>query len=90
MSLVSLFQRLESTGPADEKILSDGTEVAGTVRLHLATYATLGKLSTFLFQHCSGSASMAHSARYNLNSSSSVCSGEKFMKLSHGLLQGDV
>ncbi|WAQ93470.1 hypothetical protein MAR_005941 [Mya arenaria] len=59
--------------PAQEKILSDGTDVAGIPSSWRATCATRGKRPSFFFHHASGVASSSEgSCRYRRSSSLAV------------------
>lgn len=54
ISLDSLFLSLFNSNPAALKILSEGTDVAGTASTFLATHAILGKQLSLFFHHSSG------------------------------------
>ena len=69
-SLDSLFRNLFRRSPAALKILSEGTDVAGTARMRLATVATWGNRCSFFRHQLRGSASGSiFSARYSWSSS---------------------
>ncbi|WAR20308.1 hypothetical protein MAR_002146 [Mya arenaria] len=75
--------------PAQEKILSDGTDVAGIPSSWRATCATRGKRPSFFFHHASGLASSSEgSCRYRRSSSLAVLVVFGTMKLRRGRLEG--
>ena len=57
MSLNSRFLNLLMSRPAQEKIRSDGTEVADTHSTFLATCAIIGKRCSFCCHHTKGTTS---------------------------------
>ncbi|WAR14014.1 RIC8A-like protein [Mya arenaria] len=78
--------------PAQEKILSDGTDVAGIPSSWRATCATRGKRPSFFFHHASGVASSSEgSCRYRRSSSLAVLVVFGTMKLrrAHQVIEGE-
>ena len=57
MLLDSLFLSLLTSRPAAEKMRSDGMDVEGTTRTHLAINEILEYFNSFFFQHSKGSQS---------------------------------